>query len=91
MSTEKSDAAREADPMREMIEPTTKRTVVIYHGHCLDGFCAAWMAWRRYGDDAEYVPAHYGQQAPDVNHGNWALSQSSFPLTNRSLSPPRSG
>lgn len=43
-----------------------KDTVVIYHGDCLDGFCAAWIAWRELGDRAEYIPAYYGQPAPDV-------------------------
>lgn len=41
--------------------------LVIYHGDCLDGFCAAWQAWRCLGDTAEYVPAHYGQPLPDVD------------------------
>lgn len=43
-----------------------KDTIVIYHGDCLDGFCAAWVAWRELGDRAEYLPAYYGQPAPDV-------------------------
>ena len=40
--------------------------MVIYHGDCLDGFCSAWQAWRALGDEAEYVPAYYGECLPDV-------------------------
>jgi oligoribonuclease NrnB/cAMP/cGMP phosphodiesterase (DHH superfamily) len=40
--------------------------VVIYHGDCLDGFCAAWVCWRHFGHAAQYVPAKYGQPPPDV-------------------------
>lgn len=44
-----------------------KKRLVIYHAHCIDGFTAAWAAWKFYGDeDAEYVPASYGDPAPDV-------------------------
>ena len=44
----------------------TKR-LVIYHGHCLDGFTAAWAAyqsplWR----DAEFYAASYQQPPPEV-------------------------
>lgn len=38
--------------------------LVIYHAHCPDGFCAAWCAWKRFGDDADYVPAQYGEAPP---------------------------
>jgi oligoribonuclease NrnB/cAMP/cGMP phosphodiesterase (DHH superfamily) len=43
------------------------KRLVLYHGGCVDGFTAAWAAWRRFGDlDTEYVPAHYGKAPPDV-------------------------
>lgn len=41
------------------------KPVVIYHGGCWDGFCAAWIAKRALGD-IEAIPAQYGQPAPDV-------------------------
>lgn len=44
----------------------SKDIVVIYHSDCLDGFCSAWVAWRKFGDSAEYVPAYYGKPPPDV-------------------------
>lgn len=42
-----------------------KPDIVIYHDPCLDGFTAAWAAWRRW-PDAQFVGANYGQPAPDV-------------------------
>ena len=43
------------------------RPLVIYHGSCPDGFCAAWVAHRSLGDDADYQPANYGESPPDVS------------------------
>ncbi len=37
--------------------------LVIYHGHCRDGFCAAWVA-NHYLEDAEFFPADYGSKPP---------------------------
>lgn len=31
--------------------------LIIYHAPCPDGFGAAYAAWRRFGDEAEYLPA----------------------------------
>lgn len=39
--------------------------MVIYHGGCNDGFCAAWLAHWAW-PEAEFVPAQYGQEPPDV-------------------------
>jgi uncharacterized protein len=39
--------------------------LVIYHANCPDGFCAAWLAHWAF-PDAEFVPAHYGDEPPDV-------------------------
>ena len=38
------------------------KPLVIYHDNCADGFGAAFAAWLILGDDADYVPAHYGQE-----------------------------
>lgn len=43
------------------------KPLVIYHGNCWDGFCAAWIARKALGD-IEAVPAQYGQPPPEV-HG----------------------
>ncbi|HEX6734294.1 MAG TPA: DHHA1 domain-containing protein [Azonexus sp.] len=39
----------------------TTRTTVIYHADCIDGFGAAYAAWRRFGDNARYRPLHHGE------------------------------
>lgn len=42
-----------------------KQIVVIYHKHCPDGFGAAYAAWKKFGDTAEYRPASYGDPVPE--------------------------
>ena len=37
-----------------------KQIVIIYHKNCEDGFGAAYAAWKKFGDTAEYIPAGYG-------------------------------
>jgi hypothetical protein len=39
--------------------------MVLYHGNCYDGFCAAWVARKRF-PDAECVPVNYGDAPPNV-------------------------
>lgn len=34
----------------------TKKIYVCYHESCLDGFTAAWIAWRKFKDKAIYIP-----------------------------------
>jgi oligoribonuclease NrnB/cAMP/cGMP phosphodiesterase (DHH superfamily) len=36
------------------------KKLVLYHGQCLDGFAAAWVAFRRFGGSAEYHAVQYG-------------------------------
>ena len=38
------------------------KPLVIFHASCTDGFAAAYAAWEHFGDDAEYVPMHYGPE-----------------------------
>lgn len=40
------------------------KPLVIYHDHCTDGFGAAFAAWCKLGDDAEYLPMSYGSDDP---------------------------
>ena len=42
------------------------RPLILYHANCMDGFCAAWCAWRKFGDSADYIPVQYSQDPPDV-------------------------
>jgi len=39
---------------------TDKQIVVLYHRKCPDGFGAAYAAWKKFGDMAEYIPVSYG-------------------------------
>ena len=39
------------------------KPLVIYHGGgCTDGFGAAFAAWLKLGDGAEYLPMEYGEE-----------------------------
>jgi uncharacterized protein len=42
------------------------RPLVLYHANCPDGFCAAWVAHKVFGDGADYVPVQYGEIPLDV-------------------------
>ena len=37
------------------------KPLVIYHANCTDGFGAAFAAWLKLGDEAEYLPMEYGR------------------------------
>jgi oligoribonuclease NrnB/cAMP/cGMP phosphodiesterase (DHH superfamily) len=37
------------------------RNFVFYHDHCTDGFGAAYAAWLKFQEQAEYIPVSYGQ------------------------------
>jgi len=42
------------------------KLLVIYHDSCTDGFGAAFAAWLKFGDEANYLPMQYGQM--DLKH-----------------------
>lgn len=42
------------------------KPLVIYHANCTDGFGAAFAAWLKLGDEAEYLPMNYGDTSPDM-------------------------
>lgn len=48
-----------------MTRGTMGRTVILYHGACMDGHGAAWAAWKKYADTADYKPVSYGHEPPD--------------------------
>ena len=52
--------------------------LVIVHGSCRDGFCAAWVA-RRKLPTAEIVHAYYGKEPPDVRGRDVVLIDFSYP------------
>lgn len=46
---------------------TVPENLVLYHHPCLDGFTAAWVAHRYFGDNAEYVPANYNKSPVTID------------------------
>jgi uncharacterized protein len=42
-----------------------KQPLVIFHGRCSDGFCAAWVA-KKVFPEAEFFPAVFGEDPPEV-------------------------
>jgi oligoribonuclease NrnB/cAMP/cGMP phosphodiesterase (DHH superfamily) len=55
------------------------KTLCIYHGNCADGFGAAWVVRQALGADVEFVPAVYGQPAPDVQGKDVIIVDFSYP------------
>jgi len=49
----------------------------IYHGGCLDGFCAAWLVHSVW-PNAEFLPCQYGQEPPDVTGRHVVVVDFSF-------------
>lgn len=47
-----------------------ERTVILYHGSCPDGFGAAYAAWKKFGDSAEYIALHRGDELPQGLEGD---------------------
>lgn len=56
-------------------------SLVLYHGQCIDGFTAAWAAWKALGDTAEYVAVVFGKdEIPDVTGRKVWILDFSYPL-----------
>lgn len=43
-----------------------KDILVIFHAECPDGFGSAYSAWKKFGDSADYFPAFYDTEPPEV-------------------------
>ncbi len=43
----------------------SKDIIVLYHAECTDGFMAAWAAWRKFGDSAEYIAVEHQVPPPE--------------------------
>ncbi len=41
-----------------------KRTLVLYHNDCFDGFSGAWAAWKKFGNKAEYRALEHQEPLP---------------------------
>lgn len=44
----------------------TKNTIILYHAKCRDGFGSAYAAWKKFGDEATYIPVHDRDHPPEV-------------------------
>jgi hypothetical protein len=44
---------------------TMKKILVLYHKNCPDGFGAAWAAWKKFGDKAEYIAVDHPKALPE--------------------------
>jgi oligoribonuclease NrnB/cAMP/cGMP phosphodiesterase (DHH superfamily) len=62
-----------------VVEPTDKDlpTTVIYHAKCADGFTAAWVVRKKY-PDADFFPASYTKDPPDVKGRRCIIVDFSF-------------
>jgi len=43
----------------------TKNIVILYHAECNDGFGGAWAAWKKFGNEAEYIPIEHQKPLPE--------------------------
>ena len=50
---------------RSVRRPASKRTVILYHAECTDGFVAAWAAYKKFGLKAQYIPVEHQVPPPD--------------------------
>ncbi len=46
-----------------------KDTVILYHGSCLDGFGAAFAAYKKFGDAASYIAVYHNDAPPQGLEG----------------------
>lgn len=44
------------------------KPLCIYHGNCADGFGAAWVVRKFFGEGVDFHAGFYGQEAPDVTN-----------------------
>ncbi|HVA22487.1 MAG TPA: phosphoesterase [Candidatus Micrarchaeia archaeon] len=65
--------------------PGPSRPLVCYHGDCPDGFGAAYAAWKRWGDGADYRPISHGDSPPEVGGRTVLICDFAFsrPVTER--------
>jgi len=53
---------------------------VFYHSKCYDGFGAAYAAWKKFGDKAEYHAVSYGYPPPGVKGETLYIVDFSYPM-----------
>lgn len=62
--------------------PKQPSTVILYHADCLDGFSAAWAAWKKLRDKAAYIPVPpNNRELPAIAKGKLVYTlDASFPV-----------
>lgn len=43
---------------------------VLYHADCMDGLGAKYAAWKKFGNDATYIPVEYKKPVPEIPDGS---------------------
>lgn len=56
-----------------------KKILVLYHADCADGFGAAYAAWKKFGQEAEYLPVLYKTDPPPVSDKKVYILDFSYP------------
>jgi nanoRNase/pAp phosphatase (c-di-AMP/oligoRNAs hydrolase) len=56
-----------------------KECLVLYHANCLDGFGAAYAAWKKLGNLADYIPVNYNEDPPNVEGKHIFIVDFSYP------------
>ena len=46
------------------------KPLIIYHDNCADGFGAAWAAWFKFHDNADYFPMNYNDKRVELHDGH---------------------
>lgn len=44
-----------------------KKIAILYHKNCSDGFGAAWAAWKKFGENAEYIAVAHDNSSPPAH------------------------
>ena len=52
-----------------MEDVTEKNKWVLYHADCMDGYAAAWAAWKAFGESARYKAVRHHQPLPKLPDG----------------------
>jgi oligoribonuclease NrnB/cAMP/cGMP phosphodiesterase (DHH superfamily) len=55
-----------------------KPDICIYHGNCDDGFGAAWVVRKFFGNDVQFFPGIYGKEPPEVGGKNVLMVDFSY-------------
>jgi nanoRNase/pAp phosphatase (c-di-AMP/oligoRNAs hydrolase) len=47
----------------------TKHIIILYHAYCTDGYSGAWVAHKKFGKNASYIPVKRGESLPEGLQG----------------------